>query len=144
MNKQECLKFKEILIQNKIKLLSEVKKALGEKLDDDVRLTFEILKDNPDRSVDELLKHVDARIVGNKSEEIDDIDSAIAKIEEGTYGICEECGEVIPVKRLYAVPCAHYCVRCQSIIDKINKDQWPGKDRVRAVEPDDYIFSENE
>jgi DnaK suppressor protein len=39
---------------------------------------------------------------------------ALAKFDEGTFGICEECEEAIPPKRLDAIPWARLCVRCQS------------------------------
>ena len=135
---------KELLIKKKLKLLAEVKKAMGDKLEEDVRMTFDLLKDNPDKSVDELLKHVNARIIGNRSEEIDDIDSALNKLEEGTYGVCEECGDDIQIKRLEAVPSALYCVLCQNEIDRRNKDETPSKERGGIPEKDDYFLSEEE
>lgn len=137
-------KLKDLLIKKKTALLADVKKSIGDKLDADIRLTFDILKDNPDKSVDELLKHVDAKIIGNKSEEIDDIDSVLHKLEDGTYGVCEECGDDIPVKRLDAVPSASYCVNCQDVIDRIKKDEEPRKERGVTPEKDDYIFSETD
>lgn len=42
-----------------------------------------------------------------------DIRSALHKMEEGTYGSCENCEEEIPSKRLDAVPWAHLCIACQ-------------------------------
>ena len=45
---------------------------------------------------------------------IHDIQSALAKIENGTYGLCERCEDPIPRKRLDAIPWARLCVRCQS------------------------------
>lgn len=42
-----------------------------------------------------------------------DIDEALRKIEEGTYGICDECEEDIPLGRLNAMPFALRCVDCQ-------------------------------
>ena len=135
---------KKLLINKKLGLLTEVKKAMGDKLEVDVRMTFDLLKDNPDKSVDELLKHIDARIMGNKSEEIDDIDTALHKLDDGSYGVCEECGEEIPVKRLDAVPSASYCVSCQHDIDRRNKDEAPRKERGGAPEKDDYFLSEKE
>jgi phage/conjugal plasmid C-4 type zinc finger TraR family protein len=42
------------------------------------------------------------------------IDAALAKIEAGTYGICEVCGERIPDARLHAIPDATMCLKCQS------------------------------
>ncbi len=46
------------------------------------------------------------------------IDEALAKIEHGTYGICEECGEEIPVARLKILPFAKLCIDCASNVEK--------------------------
>lgn len=43
-----------------------------------------------------------------------EIDRALAKIEAGTYGICEQCGNQIPDARLQALPYAALCVSCKS------------------------------
>lgn len=43
-----------------------------------------------------------------------DIDSALKRIEDGTYGICKYCGEPISVKRLQARPVASACVPCKT------------------------------
>jgi DnaK suppressor protein len=40
------------------------------------------------------------------------IDRALAKLDEGTYGTCEGCGEPIPEKRLEAMPDSVHCVEC--------------------------------
>ncbi|MDP9418870.1 MAG: TraR/DksA C4-type zinc finger protein [Actinomycetota bacterium] len=45
---------------------------------------------------------------------VEEIDRALAKIEQGTYGVCEKCGEHIPRERLRALPHASLCVRCKS------------------------------
>lgn len=45
---------------------------------------------------------------------VQDIDDALAKIDAGTYGICEKCGESIPKERLRALPFAALCVKCKS------------------------------
>lgn len=39
---------------------------------------------------------------------------ALEKIEDGTYGSCDDCGDLIPKPRLLAVPGATFCVSCQS------------------------------
>lgn len=46
------------------------------------------------------------------------IDDALEKIEEGTYGVCEECGEEINKKRLKVLPFARFCIRCQEEIER--------------------------
>jgi RNA polymerase-binding transcription factor DksA len=46
---------------------------------------------------------------------VNEIDSALAKIGAGTYGICEQCGHPIPQERLRAIPFASLCVQCKSM-----------------------------
>jgi len=50
--------------------------------------------------------------------ELEDIDDALRKLDEGTYGICEECGKPIDEARLEAVPWARYCVVDQAKLEK--------------------------
>ena len=45
---------------------------------------------------------------------VEDIDKALAKIDAGTYGTCEQCGQPIPKARLKALPYATLCVACKS------------------------------
>ncbi len=47
-------------------------------------------------------------------ESIEEIDRALARIDQGVYGICDRCGEVIPTERMKALPYAALCVRCKS------------------------------
>jgi RNA polymerase-binding transcription factor DksA len=46
--------------------------------------------------------------------ELEDLDRALQKVEEGTYGICESCQQEIAAARLEALPGARFCVDCQS------------------------------
>jgi RNA polymerase-binding protein DksA len=41
------------------------------------------------------------------------ISSALARIDQGTYGQCEECGQEIPLPRLQAIPYTKYCIACK-------------------------------
>ncbi len=45
---------------------------------------------------------------------LDEIDVALGKIEEGTYGLCEECGKPIGAARLEIRPQARFCMECKS------------------------------
>jgi len=47
-----------------------------------------------------------------------DIDAALERIEEGTYGICEGDEGQIPLARLEAIPWARYCVKCAELVEK--------------------------
>jgi RNA polymerase-binding protein DksA len=48
-------------------------------------------------------------------EELDEIEEALERMHEGTYGICEECGRLLPLERLRAIPYARLCIRCKEI-----------------------------
>jgi len=49
------------------------------------------------------------------------INKALEKIEKGTFGVCERCGEEISTKRLEARPVAELCIRCKEESEKIEK-----------------------
>lgn len=51
-------------------------------------------------------------------QELQELNQALARMEEGSYGICEDCGDDIPVERLRAHPGAIRCVPCQSVFEK--------------------------
>jgi DnaK suppressor protein len=52
--------------------------------------------------------------LNQQARSIHDVQIALAKIEEGAYGLCEQCEEPISAKRLDVVPWARLCVACQS------------------------------
>ena len=53
-------------------------------------------------------------LLGNEKHSLDQIELAIGRIEDGSYGRCEDCGGKIPKSRLDAIPYATQCVRCAS------------------------------
>lgn len=50
---------------------------------------------------------------GEEKRSFEEIEAALARIDSGEYGICEECGAAIPEKRLQVMPQARLCVPCQ-------------------------------
>jgi DnaK suppressor protein len=55
--------------------------------------------------------------------------AALRRIEEGSFGTCQQCDEDINPKRLAAVPWASYCIRCQEAVDQnLEEIQAPGRD----------------
>jgi len=49
-------------------------------------------------------------LAGQLREQIDEIEHALAKIDDGTYGTCEVCGNAIAEPRLEAMPATRYCI----------------------------------
>jgi len=65
------------------------------------------------------LDHETCYAIGSvESAAVADIDHALERLAEGTYGICEECGQRIPDARLRAVPSASLCVRCKETAER--------------------------
>lgn len=68
--------------------------------------------------IDQLRAGTDREItvqrLDHKAHLVHEVQSAISKIDRGTYGLCERCDATLPRKRLDAVPWAGLCVRCQS------------------------------
>lgn len=53
----------------------------------------------------------------NEQALLDQVERALARMEKGTYGICERCGEPIDYARLEALPYASLCIRCQAHVE---------------------------
>ena len=70
-----------------------------------------------------------------------DIDDALQRIEEGTYGICDGKGEQIPIARLKAIPWTRYCVKCAELVEKgafrLGSSRVPVYDFRNAADEDD-------
>lgn len=56
--------------------------------------------------------------VDSQNKVIQKIDEALARIQEGTYGICEVCGQLIRKPRLLNLPFVHTCMECQSAMEE--------------------------
>jgi RNA polymerase-binding transcription factor len=63
------------------------------------------------RALAEIETH--ARLIEVAEGRLNEIDDALARLETNRYGLCEGCGNEIPIARLRALPFATYCVRCQ-------------------------------
>ena len=75
------------------------------------------VKDSVDMSVQDVSQELALRLGERESQMVADIDQALLRIEEGTYGECAKCGQAIDERRLEAVPTARYDAKCQNEIE---------------------------
>jgi DnaK suppressor protein len=75
------------------------------------------VKDVADQSVKDLSQEIEYRLSERESQLVADIDQALMRIDEGTYGVCARCGREIPERRLEALPTARYDAECQAIVE---------------------------
>jgi DnaK suppressor protein len=78
------------------------------------------VKDSVDMSLMDVNKEIALRLGEHESRLVADIDQALLRIDEGSYGICARCGKEIDERRLEAVPTARYDAPCQTIIEAAN------------------------
>ncbi|NVN91207.1 MAG: TraR/DksA family transcriptional regulator [Desulfuromonadales bacterium] len=120
MAQQKSNKWNEInTILHKMKddTLREIHKSL--KSGTDVLTINEPSGDIYDQASSERDRELGLLLGDREREKLHAIDEALLRINEGEYGICEECEEEIPLGRLKAMPFARHCVRCKSDLEKI-------------------------
>ena len=76
------------------------------------------VKDVADQSVQDVNQEIEYRLSERASQVVADIDQALLRIDEGSYGVCASCGKEIPERRLDAVPTARYDAECQSLLEQ--------------------------
>src|SRR6056297_1537991 len=102
------------LLQEKEKLWTEVRRDYFEKVGEDLHGQRDVPLDPGDQSLIGLLEDTGMTVADIRRQQLTRMDEALRRLEEGTYGICEECGEEIEEKRLQAVPYAPCCLTCQA------------------------------
>ncbi|PIE58294.1 MAG: RNA polymerase-binding protein DksA [Desulfobulbus propionicus] len=118
MNQIDLGAFKEQLEAMKLAITSDVEKTLTE-----MTSQTEQIPDPNDRASVESDRNFELRIRGRERRLMDKIDEALARIEDGSYGICADCGEEIAIKRLQARPVAKFCIDCKTQQEKREKEQ---------------------
>lgn len=76
------------------------------------------VKDSVDMSLQDVNQEITLRMGERESQMVADIDQALLRIEEGSYGVCARCGKPIDERRLEAMPTARYDAACQSAIEE--------------------------
>jgi DnaK suppressor protein len=118
MNKATLKKFRTLLTDKRDEILKKAKQTLEQ----DMALDTDDLPDEMDLASSEYLQSFTFRLRGREKTFLDKIEKALKKIDEGTFGVCEECGEEISVKRLEARPETTLCIRCKEDQERMEKD----------------------
>ncbi len=109
MNKKELKAIKQKLLEQKMEILDKLMNKNRDYVDN--------LKNEIGDLADEAYEVIERELAYDLSMAektvLDDINDALKKIENGTYGICEDCGAPIPPERLKAKPYAKYCIKCK-------------------------------
>ena len=124
MRKDMLKKARETLLEMKEQLLEDIPDRLKSEVDspkDEGRDTYDLASDERDREINMILSDRDR-------EKLMAIEDALTRIDQGEYGICEECEEEIGVGRLKVMPFTRLCVRCQELREKTERPTSRGED----------------
>jgi RNA polymerase-binding protein DksA len=114
MTKQELAYFRKLLLQRRSALVGELNHleegALRKSKDDAATLD---ISNFADLGSDNFEQDFAIGLIENSEETLREINAALDRIEEGTYGVCQESGEPIGKNRLKVIPWARLCIDCQ-------------------------------
>jgi DnaK suppressor protein len=120
MKKKDIEYFKEFLTSRLEELLSHADDTVS-----GMTTPKENFPDPTDRAALESDRNFMLRIRDRESKLIKKIKKALARIEDGTFGVCESCGEDITIERMKARPVTSQCIECKS------KEDYSGHGRNR-------------
>lgn len=120
--KKEIAGFKKIVLKRKEEILDEIKhisedtlkKTQKDASGDISGYTYHMA----DVATDSYDREFSLGLASNERKLLYELEDAVKKIEDGTFGICEECKTLITRTRLKAVPYARLCVKCQEKQEK--------------------------
>lgn len=118
MNKTQLKKFKKLLEQKREDIVRRAQRTLSE----DMTLDANDLPDEMDLASTEYLQSFTFRLRGREKTFLKKIQMALDKIEDASFGECEECSEPIALKRLEARPETTLCINCKEEQEREERD----------------------
>lgn len=113
MHEEERSECRERLVELQRRLADDVRKSVDRMTEKSG--TPDRLSDVPTHAADGDSEGLESEtaVEASREEMLEAIDHALARIDEGTYGVCEDCGQAIPKARLDFLPFASRCVACE-------------------------------
>jgi DnaK suppressor protein len=113
MDEKRLEHFRKILLEQLREHDDNVREDQADALD----IADDGVKDSVDMSMLDVNQEIALRLGERESQMVADIDQALMRIDEGTYGVCANCGKPIDERRLEAMPTARYDAACQAAIE---------------------------
>jgi len=114
LDKKTIGRFRKVLLKEREQIIGDVKQIYES--------SQEMGQDGTQDIADEAANIYNEQILltlnENERMRLRDVDESLDRIENGTYGVCEDCGEPIGLKRLEVKPVAKYCVPCKTKLEK--------------------------
>ena len=114
IDKKTIARLKKILLKEREEIVGEVRQIF----ESSKEMGQDGIQDIGDEAANIYNKQTLLSLTESERIRLQEVDEALDRIEARTYGICEECGEPIGLKRLEVRPVAKYCVPCLSKMEK--------------------------
>lgn len=114
MKKERLASFKQALLDKQQQLADGVGRSAtyGKDQEDDA------IKDLGDQANTAYTREFFFGLGTGSRSSLRDVNAALTRIDDGSFGNCERCGEAIGDKRLEAMPWARYCIDCQRLVEE--------------------------
>jgi len=117
------LRLRRLLVEKRKEILKEIKNDTSRYIKGESKQLVDTALDDGDWSIVDLAEDINLMHLSSHRDDLQKLDEAIRKLNEGTYGICEDCGDEISEKRLNILPYAIYCIDCKEKREKIEEMQ---------------------
>ena len=120
LDAQQIQRFSDLLTEERLRLQTSLSRLYTEAVQNTPEQLGEatVRTHLADLGTDTFEQAADLGLAEQISRTIADIDRALDRIEEGTYGLCQGCGKAISIERLEAIPSAARCAQCQSAVER--------------------------
>ena len=119
--RNELLKI--LLLKKRNEVVDGLETQMGRKLVRESGQKIDSAMDSADQSAQDFDQSIDYSLLEMKYEQYKDIADAFRKLQNKTFGLCEECGNEISLKRLEVNPLARYCIECKTRKEELEKIQ---------------------
>ena len=114
IDKKTIARLKKVLLKEREEIVGEVRQIF----ESSKEMGQDGIQDIGDEAANIYNKQILLSLTESERTRLQEVDEALDRIDAGTYGICEECGEPIGLKRLEVRPVAKYCVPCLTKMEK--------------------------
>ncbi len=114
---------KKILLKKRNEVVAGLEAQIGRRLTRETGQRIDAAMDSADLSSQDMDQGIDYSLLEMKYEQYKDIADAFRKLQNNTFGLCEECGEEIDIKRLQVNPLARFCIACKTQKEEIERIQ---------------------
>jgi len=124
LTKVQLKQFRQLLITERAKFASEIKSIAKEASKSPREASGDLSAYTvhmADMAADTYERELSMNIVSSEQEVLYQIDDALKRMDEGTFGICQQCNAAITMSRLRAVPYASLCIKCQRAKEQKNR-----------------------